>query len=275
MKDYYSILGVPREAEVELIKATYLALSKIYHPDVFRGDKKFALKRMQDINEAYETLSNAKRRKEYDDKMQYKSDETSFDDNDFEDEQSSYQVIIRESWEFAKEYFPSIENRYQELKTININLAWQFQVLTVETKSFEYADEISGKLRDEWLKKFFGNNAEIQNIALRAISKKEIKIAKEINKAVKILGDVDPNKIKQVLQKKFPKFKFFDYESNQNQYNSTHSENFEEREYKGFSYILFSWGFCRIVHVPPHHQVSSIGMVFKSKKELYDYIENE
>ena len=39
MKDYYSILGVPREAEVELIKATYLALSKIYHPDVYKGDK--------------------------------------------------------------------------------------------------------------------------------------------------------------------------------------------------------------------------------------------
>ena len=53
MKDYYAILGVPREAEADLIKATYLALSKIYHPDIYKGDKKYALKRMQEINEAY------------------------------------------------------------------------------------------------------------------------------------------------------------------------------------------------------------------------------
>ena len=63
MKDYYSILGVPREAEVELIKATYLALSKIYHPDIYKGDKKFAEKRMQDINEAYEILSDSKKKR--------------------------------------------------------------------------------------------------------------------------------------------------------------------------------------------------------------------
>ena len=44
MKDYYAILGVPREAEADLIKATYLALSKIYHPDIYKGEKKYALK---------------------------------------------------------------------------------------------------------------------------------------------------------------------------------------------------------------------------------------
>ena len=44
MKDYYFILGIPREAEADLIKATYLALSKIYHPDVFRGDKKSTIR---------------------------------------------------------------------------------------------------------------------------------------------------------------------------------------------------------------------------------------
>ena len=45
MKDYYSILGVPKKADEELIKATYLALSKIYHPDLYQGDKNFAEKR--------------------------------------------------------------------------------------------------------------------------------------------------------------------------------------------------------------------------------------
>ena len=52
MKDYYSILGVPKEADGELIKAIYLALSKIYHPDVYKGAKNFAEKRMKEINQA-------------------------------------------------------------------------------------------------------------------------------------------------------------------------------------------------------------------------------
>lgn len=274
MKDYYSILGVPREAEVDLIKATYLALSKIYHPDVFKGDKKFAQKRMQDINEAFETLSDENKRKEYDKSTQNKSDNSSFDDNEFEDEQSSYQDIIKDAWNFAKEYFPTIEEKYKELKNININLAWQFQVLTVETKSFENADEISDKLKDEWLKKFFGHNTEIQNIALKAISKNQIKVAKEINKAVKILGDIDADKIKTVLKKKFPKFKFNDHEENSHKYHDTNSHNYETGGYRGYDYIIFSWGFCRIVEVPPYHKNSSIGMVFTSKKELFEYVDS-
>lgn len=274
MKDYYSILGVPREAEVELIKATYLALSKIYHPDVYKGDKNFAEKRMQDINEAYEILSDAKKRKEYDKKMQNKSDESSFDDNHFEDEQSSYENIIREDWNFAKEYYPSIDERYKELKKINSNLAWQFQRLTVETKSFEDADEISDKLKNEWLKRFFGNDTEIQNIALRAISKNQSKIAKEINKAVKILGNVDAEKIKKVLEKKFPKFKFTDYDEDKFKYHESWEENYKTDRYKGYTYILFSWGFSRIVDVPKNHKNSSIGMVFTSKRELFRYIDD-
>ena len=80
-------------------------------------------------------------------KMQNKSDESSFDDSDFQEEQTSYQNIIRESWNFAKEYYPFIEDRYKELRKINKNLSWQFQILIVETKSYESANDISSKLK--------------------------------------------------------------------------------------------------------------------------------
>ena len=78
MKDYYAILGVPREAEADLIKATYLALSKIYHPDIYKGNKKYALKRLQEINEAYGILKDPKKRKAYDEKNKDTADESSF-----------------------------------------------------------------------------------------------------------------------------------------------------------------------------------------------------
>lgn len=69
-KDYYSTLGVPKNAPDKDIKAAYRKLARKWHPDVNPGDKaaeaKFKL-----INEAYETLSDADKRKKYD---QYGSD---------------------------------------------------------------------------------------------------------------------------------------------------------------------------------------------------------
>ena len=40
MIDHYKVLGVPRDASPEVIKKTFSALQKIYHPDVYVGDKK-------------------------------------------------------------------------------------------------------------------------------------------------------------------------------------------------------------------------------------------
>ena len=205
MKDYYAILGVPREAEADLIKATYLALSKIYHPDIYKGDKKYALKRMQEINEAYEILKDPKKRKAYDQKNKDTADESSFDENEFQDEQSSYQDIIKEAWDFAKEYYPSIEIEYSDLSKINRNLAWQFQVLCVETKSFDNADTISKRLKDDWLQKRFGKKKELQELALKAILRNDINVAKEINKIFKILCIGGSINILSGLEKEVPK----------------------------------------------------------------------
>lgn len=64
MKDYYRILEVSPSASFEVIKASYRALAKKYHPDTQTSSN--TGKTMADINEAYETLSNPQSRKEYD-----------------------------------------------------------------------------------------------------------------------------------------------------------------------------------------------------------------
>ena len=38
----YEVLRLPHASDFELVKATYRSLVKIYHPDVFKGDKEFA-----------------------------------------------------------------------------------------------------------------------------------------------------------------------------------------------------------------------------------------
>jgi molecular chaperone DnaJ len=62
MEDYYKILGIDRKSSSEEIKKAYRKLAHKYHPDKSGGDEK----KFKEINEAYQVLSNADKRKQYD-----------------------------------------------------------------------------------------------------------------------------------------------------------------------------------------------------------------
>ncbi len=64
-KDYYETLGVPRGASDVEIKKAFRKLARQYHPDVAK-DKKKAEEKFKEVNEAYEVLGDAAKRKKYD-----------------------------------------------------------------------------------------------------------------------------------------------------------------------------------------------------------------
>jgi len=64
-KDYYKILGVDRKASEDEIRKAYRDLAKQYHPDRNPNDKQ-AEERFKEINEAYQVLSDPKKRSHYD-----------------------------------------------------------------------------------------------------------------------------------------------------------------------------------------------------------------
>jgi molecular chaperone DnaJ len=65
-KDYYKVLGVTRSASADEIKSAYRKLARESHPDRNPGDKNAETK-FKDVSEAYAVLSDAGKRKEYDD----------------------------------------------------------------------------------------------------------------------------------------------------------------------------------------------------------------
>lgn len=69
-KDYYSILGVDKNASASDIKKAYRKLALKYHPDRNPNDKE-AENRFKEVNEAYEVLSDPEKRKKYDQFGQY------------------------------------------------------------------------------------------------------------------------------------------------------------------------------------------------------------
>ncbi|MEY9965998.1 molecular chaperone DnaJ [Streptacidiphilus sp. MAP12-16] len=64
-KDYYKVLGVPKDASNAEIKKAYRKLAREFHPDANKGDHA-AEERFKEISEANDVLSDPKRRKEYD-----------------------------------------------------------------------------------------------------------------------------------------------------------------------------------------------------------------
>ena len=64
-RDYYEVLGVSKDADDAAIKKAYRALAKKYHPDMNPGDKE-AEKKFKEASEAYAVLSDADKRRQYD-----------------------------------------------------------------------------------------------------------------------------------------------------------------------------------------------------------------
>src|SRR2546427_1716831 len=63
--DYYEMLGVPRKASSKDIRTAFRKLARKYHPDLNPGDKA-SEEKFKQIQEAYDVLSDSKKRQMYD-----------------------------------------------------------------------------------------------------------------------------------------------------------------------------------------------------------------
>ena len=112
--NYYEILGVSFSATQEEIKNAYRAMAKKYHPDI--NPQADALVMMQQINEAYKTLSNLEKRKAYDAKI------NSTKDNRQENEAyKSYTKTREESEEDLEEWLIIYLNYRRKLESLYLN----------------------------------------------------------------------------------------------------------------------------------------------------------
>src|ERR1700720_2081198 len=64
-QDYYELLGVPRKASAKDMRTAFRKLARKYHPDLNPGDKS-AEEKFKQLQEAYDVLSDSKKRQMYD-----------------------------------------------------------------------------------------------------------------------------------------------------------------------------------------------------------------
>ena len=205
--DPYEILGVPFGASIEVCKATYRSLTKIYHPDVFVGERAYAEKRMAELNAAFEFLNNPSLKKKFDEageqpKQKEKSQEYE-PDNDSE-EFTKASNALQKNWDFACEFHPELVQLHEDLGKLNSQIAFLFMAVIVEEKLYAKAPELAEHLEDQFLISKFGEDSDLKKIAKYAILNKEKRFAQDLNRALKVLGEGSKEKILQKLVLDYP-----------------------------------------------------------------------
>ena len=184
-KDYYAILGVLPSAEEIVIKAAYRALSKRYHPDVYTGPN--LAEKMADINEAYETLSNAAMKSEYDTARGVRSQDA---DEYFNDDFGTHNTVdpLDADWKVAIKYHPELEDAVAKLTKYSKKLAYAYKAYMLEVKDFSNIHKTAKALADEFLELHFGKNEQIISFAKALFSDRRTDMLLELNQAIKVLG---------------------------------------------------------------------------------------
>lgn len=191
-KDYYRILGVGTNAEDVVMRAAYKALVQRYHPDRFTGSAHEAQEKMRDINEAYETLSNPIKRKNYDEQRAQQQSQT-------KTEQTPYQ----KEWGVAVEYYPDLTEMVARLALFSDALAEEYRVQLLKSKQFAQRHELATKAEQGFLEDYFGNNSKVLDFARRLLLAGQKQAAKELNETLMVLGAVDVDKVIQNISLKY------------------------------------------------------------------------
>ena len=211
-KDYYAILGVHPTAEIAVIEAAYKALAKRYHPDVNKDNPEDTLRRMQEINEAYEVLSNTTKRKEYNDLKGSGTQEAGDFFRGEEDVEPEYDPLD-EDWKVALEYYPELEQYLNQLRRISWKLGYGFKAYIVDTKNYENGAKIYNQMYEEFVERYFGTNESIIEFANTLIETNNKQALKELNKVVKVL-DISQTfkKTDEVISKIEKKYQLNEYD---------------------------------------------------------------
>lgn len=189
MSDHYQVLGVERDATNEIIVSAYRALIKAFHPDIFKGDKRYAEERLKSINAAFYVIGDPERRKKYD----YELGEDNVEDDS-----------RQEDWKRVCDFFPFLCGMEEELSCISKELGQSFKTHVLEKKAFNEAEEIRNRLLDEFARNRFGSEERLQKVGLAALRMGHRRFAAAINQARRLIGGGNSGIILERLSKEYP-----------------------------------------------------------------------
>ena len=156
-KDYYATLGCAQNADQSVIQAAYRALAKKYHPDANQGSEESKAK-FQEIQEAYEVLSDPTKRAYYDSMRAGKGGREYAPGEEYTEDSNATDAELQKRWEVVKEYYADVDEMALQLGKLSPNLKLIFQIVMLDTKTFKEARQLSNAIEDIYLTRYFGQN---------------------------------------------------------------------------------------------------------------------
>lgn len=165
MLDYYSILGIPKNATLSEIKGAYLKLAKQYHPDRFQSEKekKGANERFALVTQAYKVLGEQKSKDDYDRSLHLDSSGRPIEEATIVQAKNAFRralVLLKEGDYWRAANLLRLASRYDPTKAIYMSY---LGLALVHTK--QYANEGFEKLHEAMKRELF-NPAVYVNLAL-------------------------------------------------------------------------------------------------------------
>jgi curved DNA-binding protein CbpA len=199
MKDYYQILGVLPTAEEIAIRAAYRVFTRFHHSDEHAGNKDEYSRRMAEVSEAYDVLSDPDKRREYDSMShpgagRYDAQALSADQLE----------PYRANWGLACSVYPDLNRIGSDLKQISPRLESTYRIFMLELKLFARRQEIAETMEDQFLAGYFGDSPKLKAYGRQIILDGFREAALALNKLVSILGDSDPDTLLVKIEQDYP-----------------------------------------------------------------------
>ena len=195
-KDYYAVLGVLPDAEDVVIRAAYKALAQRYHPDRMAGSKAAANARMAEINEACAVLSDAAKRKAYD---ELRNARTGAGDEPFDASEEDAPPVddpLEKDWRIAVKFYPDLAEIEKRLAQFSWKLANTYRAYLLESREFEPRESLALLMEHHFLSSYFGSNEKNLDFARKLILARQRNAALALNETIRVLGgNADPNRV--------------------------------------------------------------------------------
>jgi curved DNA-binding protein CbpA len=181
-KDYFAVLGVTPQADPTVLKAAYRALAKKYHPDRQPDCDGVAKEKFQELQEAYELLSDEQRLSRYllsRTRLQEQRAASSA-----REQRPSVCLQLDDRWDHLVREYPELGRHHARFCLVSQKLGRQFKLIILGTQNHACFSRIATRMERRFYRRYFTYHRDLQVLARRLAGKRKRHALRELSREI-------------------------------------------------------------------------------------------